>query len=429
MSIPNLPPGFDFTDPDIYKERLPVEELAELRRTAPIWWCEQPIGKGGFNDGGFWVVTKHKDVREVSLRSEVFSSYQNTALPRYKDDASREQIEVGRMAMLNMDAPHHTRLRKIISRGFTPRAIELLRDELSARAQKIAEAAADEGSGDFVEQVSCELPLQAIASLLGVPQEDRTKLFHWSNEMIGEQDPEFSQMNALGAAIEVVSYAMQLAEHKSSEPGEDIVTTLLSADIDGQKLSHDEFGFFVVMLAVAGNETSRNAITHGMIAFTEFPEQWQLFRRERPATAADEIVRWSTPVTAFQRTALKDTELAGTSIKEGQRVVMFYRSANFDEDVFKDPFKFDITRNPNPHLGFGGPGAHYCLGANLAKLTIDLMFGAIADHMPNLKPIGTAERLRSGFFNGITHWQVDYCATGADRAQRVQALRYPTIIG
>jgi cholest-4-en-3-one 26-monooxygenase len=331
--------------------------------------------------------------------------------------------------MLNMDAPHHTRLRKIISRGFTPRAIELLRDELSARAQKIAEAAADEGSGDFVEQVSCELPLQAIASLLGVPQEDRTKLFHWSNEMIGEQDPEFSQMNALGAAIEVVSYAMQLAEHKSSEPGEDIVTTLLSADIDGQKLSHDEFGFFVVMLAVAGNETSRNAITHGMIAFTEFPEQWQLFRRERPATAADEIVRWSTPVTAFQRTALKDTELAGTSIKEGQRVVMFYRSANFDEDVFKDPFKFDITRNPNPHLGFGGPGAHYCLGANLAKLTIDLMFGAIADHMPNLKPIGTAERLRSGFFNGITHWQVDYSATGADRAQRVQALRYPTIIG
>jgi len=292
MSIPNLPPGFDFTDPDIYKERLPVEELAELRRTAPIWWCEQPIGKGGFNDGGFWVVTKHKDVREVSLRSEVFSSYQNTALPRYKDDASREQIEVGRMAMLNMDAPHHTRLRKIISRGFTPRAIELLRDELSARAQKIAEAAADEGSGDFVEQVSCELPLQAIASLLGVPQEDRTKLFHWSNEMIGEQDPEFSQMNALGAAIEVVSYAMQLAEHKSSEPGEDIVTTLLSADIDGQKLSHDEFGFFVVMLAVAGNETSRNAITHGMIAFTEFPEQWQLFRRERPATAADEIVHF-----------------------------------------------------------------------------------------------------------------------------------------
>src|SRR5262249_11776232 len=146
-------------------------------------------------------------------------------------------------------------------------------------------------------------------------------------------------------------------------------------------------GFFVVMLAVAGNETSRNAITHGMIAFTEFPEQWQLFREQRPATAADEIVRWATPVTAFQRTALQDTELAGTRIKKDQRVVMFYRSANFDEEVFTDPFTFDITRNPNPHFGFGGPGAHYCMGANLAKLTIDLMFGAIAEHMPDLKPI------------------------------------------
>jgi len=428
MSTPNLPPGFDFTDPDVYKQRLPVEELAELRRTAPIWWCEQPIGKGGFNDGGFWVVTKHKDVREVSLRSGVFSSHQNTALPRYKDEATREEIEVGRMAMLNMDAPHHTRLRKIISRGFTPRAIGRLRDELRERAHKIAEAAVLEGSGDFVEQVSCELPLQAIASLLGVPQEDRSKLFHWSNEMIGEQDPEFSQMNALGAAIELVGYAMQLAARKSEHPGDDIVTALLSADIDGQHLSHDEFGFFVVMLAVAGNETSRNAITHGMIAFTEFPEQWELFRTHRPATAADEIVRWATPVTAFQRTALEDTELAGTKIKKDQRVVMFYRSANFDEDVFANPFTFDITRDPNPHLGFGGPGAHYCMGANLAKLTIDLMFDAIAEHMPDLAPLRPAERLRSGFFNGITHWQVDYRSAAAS-TQRVQALRYPTSIG
>src|ERR1700754_3950019 len=221
MSTPNLPPGFDFTDPDIYKDRLPVAELAELRRTTPVWWCEQPIGKGGFNDGGFWVVTKHKDVREVSLRSDVFSSHQNTVLPRFNDDATRDEIEVARMAMLNMDAPHHTRLRRIVSRGFTPRAIGRVRAELSERAENIAKAAATEGSGDFVEQVSCELPLQAIAGLLGVPQEDRTKLFHWSNEMIGEQDPEFSQMNGLAAAVELVGYAMQLAERKTSEPGQD----------------------------------------------------------------------------------------------------------------------------------------------------------------------------------------------------------------
>ena len=408
MPSPNLPPHFDFTDPDLCQDHLPVEELAELRRIAPVWWNDQPIGKGGFNDGGFWVVTKHKDVKEVSLRCDVFSSWQNTALPRYRDDARRDDIDVGRFAVLNMDPPQHTRLRKIISRGFTPRVIERLRDELNQRAQDIAKAAAARGCGDFVELVASELPLQAIAGLLGVPQEDRSKLFHWSNEMIGEQDPEYSQMNALGAAIELVGYASQLAELKTKTPGQDIVTTLLEADIDGQKLSYDEFGFFVVMLAVAGNETTRNAITHGMIAFTEFPDQWELFKTERPTSAADEIVRWATPVTAFQRTALRDVELGGAQIKQGQRVVMFYRSANFDEDVFDDPLTFDIMRNPNPHVGFGGTGEHYCIGANLARMTIDLMFNAIADHMPDLAPVSAPQRLRSGFFNGIKHWQVDY---------------------
>lgn len=185
-SVPNLPPGFDFTDPDIYAERLPVAELAEMRRSAPIWWNEQPTGCGGFDDGGFWVVTKHKDVKEISLRSDVFSSLQKTALPRYKDDTVDEQIERGKFVLLNMDAPQHTRLRKIVSRAFTPRAVERLRDDLRQRARRIVEAAAAEGRGDFVEQVSCELPLQAIAGLMGVPQEDRKKLFHWSNEMVGD---------------------------------------------------------------------------------------------------------------------------------------------------------------------------------------------------------------------------------------------------
>jgi cholest-4-en-3-one 26-monooxygenase len=408
MACPNLPPGFDFTDPDIYKDRLPVEELAELRRTAPIWWTEQPIGKGGYNDGGYWVVTKHRDVKEVSLRSDVFSSLQNTAIPRFHDDMKREDIDLQRFVMLNMDAPHHTRLRKIISRGFTPRAIGRLRDELNERAQNIAKAAAAEGSGDFVQQVSCELPLQAIAGLLGVPQEDRTKLFQWSNEMTGNEDPEFAHIDPKVSSVELIAYAMKMAEIKSRNPGPDIVTALIEADVEGEKLSDDEFGFFVVMLSVAGNETTRNSITQGMIAFTDYPDQWELFKKERPETAADEIVRWATPVTAFQRTALEDTELSGVQIKKGQRVVMFYRSANFDEEVFDDPFTFDIMRNPNPHVGFGGTGAHYCIGANLAKMTINLIFNAVADHMPDLKPISAPERLRSGWLNGIKHWRVDY---------------------
>jgi cholest-4-en-3-one 26-monooxygenase len=408
MPSPNVPSGFDFTDPDIYAERLPVDELAEMRRTAPIWWNEQPIGKGGFDDGGFWVVSKHKDVKEVSRRSDVFSSHEKTALPRYKDDAEGEQIDRGKVVLLNMDAPHHTHLRKIISRAFTPRAVERLRDELNRRAQNIVNAAAAEGSGDFVEQVSCELPLQAIAGLMGVPQEDRKKLFHWSNQMVGDQDPEFATNDAMAASVELIMYGMQMAAERTKNPGDDLVTKLVQADVDGHKLSDDEFGFFVILLAVAGNETTRNSITQGMMAFTDFPDQWELFKKERPATAADEIVRWATPITSFQRTALEDTELAGVHIKKGQRVVIFYRSANFDEEVFEDPFTFDILRDPNPHVGFGGTGAHYCIGANLARMTIDLMFNAVADQMPDLKPISKPERLRSGWLNGIKHWQVDY---------------------
>ena len=410
---PNLPPGFDFTDPDLHAERLPVEELAELRRTSPIWWNEQPIGAGGFDDGGYWVVSKHKDVKEVSLRSDVFSSLQNTALPRYKEGTVKEQLETGKVVLLNMDAPQHTRLRKIISRGFTPRAVERLRADLKVRAQRIVETAAAKGSGDFVEQVACELPLQAIAGLLGVPQEDRMKLFHWSNEMVGDQDPEFARNDAMGASVELIMYAMQMAADRAQHPGEDIVTKLVEADVDGHKLSDDEFGFFVILLAVAGNETTRNSITQGMMAFTEFPDQWELYKKDRPVTTADEIVRWATPVTSFQRTALEDYELSGVQIKKGQRVVMVYRSANFDEEVFDDPFAFNIQRDPNPHVGFGGTGAHYCVGANLARMTIDLMFNAIADAMPDIAPISKPERLRSGWLNGIKHWQVDYTGKAA----------------
>jgi cholest-4-en-3-one 26-monooxygenase len=407
MPAPLLPPDFDFTDPDIYAHRLPVAELAELRRTAPLWWNAQPLDVGGFADGGFWVVTKHEHVREVSLRSDVFSSAEKSVVPRYKVTGGGGQIEAGRASMIMMDEPEHSRLRKIVSRGFTPRAVERLRTELGERAQRIAAEAAGMSSGDFVLQVACELPLQAIAGLLGVPLEDRGKLFDWSNQMIGDEDPEFAQHDALGAAAELMWYAMQLAGRKAEHPGADIVSALIDADADGQ-LTEAEFGMFVVTLTIAGNETTRQSITQGMMAFTEFPEQWELFKAQRPKTAADEIIRWASPITAFQRTALVDTELGGVEIKKGQRLVLFYRSANFDEEVFEEPFDFDILRDPNPHLGFGGTGAHYCVGANLARMTIDLMFNAIADHLPDLTATGEPERLRSSMINGIKHWPVDY---------------------
>ncbi len=230
---------------------------------------------------------------------------------------TRETIELQRSVLLNMDAPHHTRLRKIISRGFTPRAIGRLEEELAQRAQNIAKTAAAEGTGDFVEQVSCELPLQAIAGLLGVPQDDRDKLFRWSNEMTGGEDPEYADVDPAQSSMELIMYAMEMADERGKNPTDDIVTTLIEADIDGEKLSDDEFGFFVVMLAVAGNETTRNSITHGMIALSQNPDQWELYKKERPSTAADEIIRWATPVSAFQRTALEDIELGGRADQEG----------------------------------------------------------------------------------------------------------------
>jgi cholest-4-en-3-one 26-monooxygenase len=404
---------FDFLDPGLARDGLPVAELAELRRSEPIHWVEVPEGAGGFGDKGYWLLTKHADVKEVSRRSDIFSSWQNGVIPVWPKDMPFEKIEMQRSVMLNMDAPHHTRLRKIISRGFTPRAIGRLEEELARRAQSIAKAAAAEGSGDFVEQVSCELPLQAIAGLLGVPQEDRDKLFRWSNEMTGADDPEYADIDPEQSSLDLIVYAMAMADERAKNPTDDIVTELIKADIDGEKLSDDEFGFFVIMLAVAGNETTRNSITHGMIAFANNPDQWELFKKERPATAVDEIVRWATPVTSFQRTATEDTELSGVQIKKGQRLAMSYRSANFDEEVFEDPYKFDILRDPNPHVGFGGTGAHYCVGANLARMTINLIFNAVADHMPDLKPIGEPERLRSGWLNGIKHWQMDYTGTGS----------------
>jgi cholest-4-en-3-one 26-monooxygenase len=274
MACPNLPDGFDFLDAELNLKGLPVAELAELRKAEPVHWVDVPGGTGGFGDKGYWLVTKHADVKEVSKRNDVFGSSPDGAIPVWPQGMERAQIDLQKAVLLNMDAPQHTRLRKIISRGFTPRAVGRLEEELRIRAEKIAETAAAAGSGDFVEQVSCELPLQAIAGLLGVPQDDRDKLFRWSNEMTAGEDPEYAHIDPAMSSVELIQYAMQMADDRSKNPGEDIVTQLVEADIEGEKLSDDEFGFFVVMLAVAGNETTRNSITHGMIGFMQNPEQW-----------------------------------------------------------------------------------------------------------------------------------------------------------
>ncbi|MFE4629859.1 cytochrome P450 [Streptomyces mirabilis] len=409
MPCPALPDGFDFTDPDLLHHRVPLPEFAELRRAEPVRWIPQPAGLAGFQDEGYWAVTRHADVKYVSTHPEIYSSYLNTAIIRFHEHMQRDAIDAQRLILLNMDPPEHTRVRQIVQRGFTPRAIRALEERLRSRALAIVEGArAHSGPFDFVTEVACELPLQAIAELIGVPQDDRIKIFEWSNKMIAYDDPEYAITEEVGAesAAELISYAMNMAADRKQCPAKDIVSTLVAAENEGN-LGSDEFGFFVLMLSVAGNETTRNAITHGMHAFLTHPEQWELYKSTRPATTAEEIVRWATPVVSFQRTATQDTELGGKQIKKGDRVGIFYASANHDPDVFENPDTFDITRDPNPHLGFGGGGPHYCLGKSLAVLEIDLIFNAIADAMPDLTLVGDPRRLRSAWINGVKELQVD----------------------
>lgn len=407
-----LPEGFDdFTDPWLLEKGIPHEAFRRARQTSRMHWVEQQPGAA---DGmshvaghGYWAVTRHEDVAAISKNSKDWSTEENGSIIRFSEGMTREQVELQRVILLNQDPPHHTQHRSIISRGFTPRSVNELEQLMTKRAHDIVAAAVAEGGGNFVDQVAAELPLQAIADLIGVPQEDRHKLFHWSNQMLASDDPDV-QGDPEVAAAEILAYSMAMAAERKANPQDDIVTKLINAHVDERGLTEDEFGFFVMMLAVAGNETTRNAITHGMNAFFDNPDQWELWKAERPDTMVDEVVRWASPISVFQRTAKTDVEIGGVTVKKDQRVGLFYASANFDEDVFTDPYTFDITRDPNPQLGFGGHGAHYCLGANLARQEIRLIFHSIADQAPDIHRLAEPTRLVHGWVNGIKDLQVSY---------------------
>ena len=408
-----LPQGYDFTAPDVLLKGIPVTEFAELRTTAPVWWSEQTDSI--FDDGGYWVISRHEDIKAISRDGDLWSTNRKGAVMRMPDGTTSEQLELTKALLINHDAPEHTRLRKIVSRLFTPRSVATLEEKLAVAARVIVASAREKESGDFVGDIAMGLPLLAIADLIGVPEADRDKLFHWTNAIMNTEDPDFAD-DPIAANAELMGYAYNMAEERRRPPQaggapsrrDDIVTRLIEADIDGESIDDVEFAFFVILLAVAGNETTRNAMTHGMNAFFENPDQWELFKRERPETAADEIVRWATPVHCFQRTALADTELGGVTIREGQRAGLFYSSANYDEKVFESPFQFNILRDPNPHLSFGGNGAHFCIGANLARMEIKLIFNEIADQIPDIAKLSEPQRLRSGWLNGVKRLQVSY---------------------
>jgi cholest-4-en-3-one 26-monooxygenase len=401
----------DLLDRDVFTRDIPHEWFTYLRRHEPVYRHPEPDGPG------FWVVTKYDDVEAVGRDAHTFSSDQDRGGVIGLEEQQMEVDFEGAKIMLMMDPPEHTRHRKLVNRGFTPRMINALEAHIRDIAVDVLERAIAKESCDFVVDVAAELPLQAIAELIGVPLEERHKIFDWSNRMVGSEDPEYSVSldKANEARIEMFLYANQLAERRRAEPQDDIITTLLSAEVDGDRLSEMEFNLFFMLLSVAGNETTRNAITHGLNAFLEHPDEYEKLVQD-PAgligPATEEILRWASPVMYFRRNVTRDTELRGVPLKAGDKVSIWYVSANRDEDVFDEPFRFDIQRSPNDHLAFGGGGPHFCLGSSLARMEIRVLFEELAQRVPVLRPLGSPDRLRSNFIGGIKHLPVELSSRG-----------------
>ena len=373
-----------------------------------MWWCEQPEHPQ-FGDRGFWAITRHADISAIFPNVAQWSSQRNGAIIRPPDAVGPEQWDLMLSLVVNRDPPSHTRLRKLVSRLFTPRAVATLEAKLGAAAERIVRQAVAGGTGNFVDDVAAPLPVTAIVELIGVPDEDQAQLADWINAFSNSDDPDVTgEQDVLELQAQFAAYVYAMAEDRRRSPRDDIVTRLIEPDADGDVLEDAEFAIFLILLAVAGSETTRNAITSGMNGFFEFPDQWELYKADRPATTVDELLRWSTPVHCIQRTAHADTVLHDVTIREGERVGLFLSSANYDETVFTDPFRLDILRHPNPHLTFGGHGIHYCLGASLARLEIRLILDQVARQVPDIRKLADPQRVRSGWINGVKNLDVQY---------------------
>ncbi|MBC6463017.1 cytochrome P450 [Actinomadura sp. HBU206391] len=406
-----MAPDIDLVDPDVYERGgMPHDQFGWLRENAPVFWHHGDRERGW---PGFWAITRHEDVVRVSRHPEIFSSRERLAL---FDEIPGDDLSLQQMMMLNQDPPEHSRKRGIVNRGFTPRAIGALEQHIRDICRELVDEVLITDQADFVRDVAATLPLYVICELLGAPVEDRGKIFEWSNRLIGGDDPEFQQTREDGqeAAAQLYAYANELAAARRENPRDDIVTKLLQPDDKGHELSTDEFDLFVLLLSVAGNETTRNAASGGMLALLEHPGEWRRLREgtATTATAVEEIVRWVTPVNLFRRTAMRDIELRGQQIKEGDKVVVFYGSANRDEKIFDTAEAFDVGRDPNPHIGFGGGGPHFCLGAHLARLELRVLFETLLDSAPNIELSGNVRRLRSNFINGIKEMPVRFRTDG-----------------
>jgi cholest-4-en-3-one 26-monooxygenase len=384
--------------PDTFVSGVPHDVFRQLRREAPVYRQEMPDGEA------FWVLSKYDDIVTVSNDSQIYSSAKGVILG---DMGSGYDL-----MMLNMDPPRHTKLRNLVSKGFTPRMVRAMEPHIRDITNAIIDKIAKRGECDFVTDIAAELPLQVIAQMIGVPQEDRHLIFDWGNQMVGVEDPEYatSMETATNAAAAMFGYADQLAAKRREHPRDDLISALNEAEVDGERLTPLEFDVFFMMLSVAGNETTRNLTANAMLALFEHPEQ-KARLLEDPSlmpTAVEEMLRWGSVVMYFRRTTTREVEIRGQPIGPGEQVTMWYISGNRDEDVYPDGDVFDVGRDPNPHIAFGGGGVHFCLGASLARMEIRILFEELFRRLPDIEQTGPMQHLRSNFINGIKHLPVRF---------------------
>ena len=409
-TLPTVPlSDIDLSDPAFWVRDRAFREGAfkTLRDEAPFaFFKERVIENAPFPPGpGYYAVTRHDDIWHISRNPQLFCSGKGSNI----GDLPQEMNEFFG-SMINMDDPKHFRLRNIVSRGFTPKEVARIETQVRDRAERLVTNLIERfpsGECDFVEEVAAPLPLSIICDMMGIPEEDHKKIFHWTNVILGVGDPEFvgSYEDLMTVALDMFTYAQALGEDRVKNPQEDVTSAMMNAVVDGERLTAQEFGSFFILLVVAGNETTRNAISHGMKLLTDHPDQRKIWFDDFEAntkTAVEEIVRYATPVIHFRRTVTEDTEISGQSLKAGDKVVMWYCSGNRDERMFADPFAFDVRRPPAPaQIGFGAGGPHFCLGANLARREISVMFDEIRRRLPNMRITGEPAMLQSAFINGI----------------------------
>ena len=398
-----------------FDDGFPYAYFKMLRAEAPVCWHPERDGPG------HWALTRYEDLKYASRNPQIFSSWLGATTVR---DMPHENLQGARALMLNMDPPQHAKYRRLVQRGFTPRVIQSLEPHIRELATQIVDRVAQRGECEFVSEVAAELPMQVICELMGVPEEDRQAVYALSNRLIGVDDPQYSNSLADGmqASMEMFMYASKLSERARQAPGTDIISTLVSADVEGEKLSELDFNSFFLLLAVAGNETTRTATSQGTRLLADHPEQRERLLRNPSLlpTAIEEIVRCSAPVMYFRRTATQDTELRGQTIRAGEKITMWYPSVNRDEAVFPNPDTFDVGRSPNEHLGYG-VGEHFCLGASLARLELQIIFEELLRRLPDIQIDGPIKRLRSNLIDGIKEMPVRFTPEGRGATVAVPA--------